>query len=164
MQKTADILRLLGKHGVEFVVVGGYAVVAHGGTLVTQDVDVCCNFSPENLLRIQEALKDHHPVHRITPKRLPLQLTKENCQGLKNIYLDTDIGQIDCLGEILGIGDFQEVKKRSFVVDLEGRDIRLLELDALIEAKKALNRPRDQEAVLELEAIRTRDKAAAKED
>ena len=92
----------------------------------------------------------------MTPKRLPLQLTKENCQGLKNIYLDTDMGQIDCLGEILGIGDFQEVKKRSIVVDVDGHEIRLLELEALIATKKAMNRPRDQEAILQLEALRER--------
>ena len=46
MQQPVDILRLLCAHGVEFVVVGGYAVVAHGGTMVTQDIDVCCDFSP----------------------------------------------------------------------------------------------------------------------
>jgi hypothetical protein len=154
MQNTAELMRLLSTHGVDFVVVGGYAVVAHGGTMVTQDVDVCCDFAAENLLRIQHALENFHPVHRMTPKRVPLHLTKENCQGLNNIYLDTDIGQIDCLGEILGIGDFQEVKKRSMVIDVEGHELRLLELDALIEAKKAMNRPRDQEAILQLEALR----------
>lgn len=93
----------------------------------------------------------------MTPKHLALQLTKENCQGLRNIYLDTDIGQIDCLGEILGVGDFQEVKKRSLVVDMDGYELRLLELDALIAAKKAMNRPRDQEAILQLEALRERE-------
>jgi len=159
MQNTADILRRLGEHGVAFVVVGGYAAVAHGGTLVTQDLDVCCDLSADNLLRIQEALKDVQPVHRMTPKRLPLRLTKDNCQGLKNIYLDTDIGQLDCLGEILGIGDFQAVQKRSMVVDADGYQLRLLELDALIQAKKALNRPRDQEALLQLEALRERNQA-----
>ena len=152
MQKTADILRLLSEHGVDFVVVGEYVLFAHGGTLVTQDLDVCCSFSPENLLRIQDALQNHHPVHRMTPQRLPLQLTKESCQGLNNIYLDTEIGQIACLGLIFGIGDFQEVKKRSFLVDMDGYEVRLLELDALIAAKINMNRPRDKEAVLQLEA------------
>ena len=158
MQKTADLLRLLSEHGVDFVVVGGFAVVAHGGTLVTQDLDVCCSFLSKNLLRIQDALKEVHPVHRMTPKRLPLQLTKDNCHGLKNIYLDTDIGQLDCLGMILGVGDFQKVKKRSFLVNVDGYELRLLELDALISAKKAMNRPRDQEAVLQLEAIQSSEK------
>lgn len=154
MPQPSDILRLLSTHGVDFVVVGGYAVVAHGGTMVTQDVDVCCCFSQENLLRVQDALKDVHPVHRMTPKRLPLQLTADHGQGLKNIYLDTDIGQLDCLSTILGVGDFQEVKKRSFMVNMNGYELRLLELDALIAAKKAMTRPRDREAVIQLEALR----------
>lgn len=153
MQNTADLLVRLCAHGVDFVVVGGYAVVAHGGTLVTQDVDICCDLAPGNLLRIQDALQDIHPVHRMTPKRLPLRLTPENCRGLKNLYLDTDIGQIDCLGEILGLGDYQAVKKRSLVVNVHGHELHLLNLDALIEAKKAMNRPRDHEAILQLEAL-----------
>jgi hypothetical protein len=153
MENLLDILKLLSRHDVEFVVVGGYAVVAYGGTMVTQDVDICCDFSPANLLRLQNVLKPLHPVHRMTPGRIPLELTEENCQDLKNLYLDTDLGQLDCLGEVLGVGDFQAVKERSHAVILDEESIRLIDLDALIEAKEAMKRPRDIEAALQLKAI-----------
>ncbi len=161
MKELTDILLLLAKHNVDFVVVGGYAVAAYGSSLVTQDVDVCCDFSPENLMRIQRALEGNNPVHRMTTKRLPLVLTPEKCKGLKNLYLDTDAGQLDCLGSVLGVGGFDAVKQRSIVVEIDGIECRLIDLDALIEAKKAMGRPRDLVAVQELAAIKERsDKGA----
>jgi hypothetical protein len=154
MKKLTDILALLAQHEVDFVVVGGFAAVAHGSSLVTQDIDICCDFSPENLMRIQKALEGRHPVHRMTTKRLPLILTPGKCKGLKNLYLDTDAGQLDCLGSVEGIGAFDMVKARSIKIDMDGFECRLIGLDALIEAKKAMGRPRDLMAVQELEAIR----------
>jgi hypothetical protein len=69
-----DLEPLLGRviqTGVEFVVVGGFAAVAHGVSLPTQDIDVCCRFTPENLLRLQGAIADLHPVHRMVRADLP---------------------------------------------------------------------------------------------
>ncbi|MCF7848014.1 MAG: hypothetical protein K9M45_04125 [Kiritimatiellales bacterium] len=154
MKELTDILSLLAKHHVDFVVVGGYAVAAYGSALVTQDIDICCDFSADNLMRLQQALESNNPVHRMTAKRLPLVLTPEKCKGLKNLYLDTDNGQLDCLGSVLGIGNFEAVKRRSIVVDIDDFQCRLIDLAALIEAKKAMGRPRDLAAVQELEAIR----------
>ncbi len=61
-----DLLQRLSKAGVDFVTVGGFAGVVHGCTCVTQDIDICCDFSADNLLRLQEALKDVDAVHRMT--------------------------------------------------------------------------------------------------
>ena len=156
MKELTDMLLLLAEHNVDFVVVGGYAAVAYGSSLVTQDIDICCDFSPENLLRLQSALGNYHPVHRMTSKRLPLVLTREGCKGLKNLYLDTDIGQLDCLGAVLGVGDFERVKQHSILIEMDGMECRLIGLEALIKAKKAMGRPRDLVAVQELEAIKER--------
>jgi hypothetical protein len=156
---TADLKGLLARlteNDVEFVVVGGFAAVAHGSTLLTMDVDVCCDMSPDNLLRIQRAISDLHPVHRLTSRKLPLLLTAESCRGLRNLYLDTDIGPLDCLGEIAGVGGFPEVKARSVWIELERGRCRILALDALIDAKRAMGRPRDRETVAQLELIAAR--------
>jgi hypothetical protein len=112
----------------------------------------------ENLLRLQDALKEYHPVHRMTPKRLPLVLTSEGCRKLKNLYLDTDIGPLDCLGAVLGVGDFQTIKQHAISIEIDGTECRLIDLDTLIKAKRAMGRPRDLMAVQELEAIKERTK------
>jgi hypothetical protein len=150
----ADILGRLLKHKVEFVVVGGYAAIAHGSTMMTQDVDVCLRFSVENLMRLQTALADLHPVHRMTPKRIPLVITAETCGSLHNLYLDTDLGSLDCLSLIKGVGDYQAVRAQSIEVALPLGLCRILSLDALIEAKSAMGRERDKEVVIQLRALR----------
>jgi hypothetical protein len=151
-----SLLYRLIQHDVEFVIVGGFAAVAHGVSLPTQDIDVCCRFTPDNLLRLQTAVADLHPVHRMVPARPPLRLTAESCVGLRNLYLDTDWGQLDCLGEVLGVGTYEEVAAFSVAVQLPGGVCHILSIDALIQAKDAMGRPRDREAALQLRAIRAR--------
>lgn len=153
MPDFESILGRLLKHRVEFVLIGGYAAIVHGSPLVTQDMDICCRFSATNLLRLQKAVADLHPVHRMTPQRLPLRLTRRNCRGLKNLYVSTDWGVLDCLGAVAGLGDYREVLRQSEQLDLGFGICRLLTLDALIESKKALDRPRDRESLRVLKAI-----------
>jgi len=141
---------------VDFVVIGGNAAAAYGSTVRTQDVDVCCDFSVDNLMKLQAALSDLHPVHRMPPARPPLKLTPETAADFKNLYLDTDYGQLDCLSSVEGVGDFAQVKRESVEVALSEGPCRILSLDALIRSKQAMNRPRDREAVLQLKAIRER--------
>ncbi len=149
-----DLLEKLVKAGVDFVIVGGFAGVVHGCTYVTQDIDICCDFSADNLLRLQKAICDINPVHRMTPNRQKLELTEDNCNQFKNLYLDTGIGQLDCVSFISGVGEFQTVKKKSTLIEAENIQLRVLSLDALIESKKAMNRPRDKQIILQLEAIK----------
>jgi predicted nucleotidyltransferase len=155
MSDHPSLLRRLAEAGIDFVIVGGYAGIVHGCTYVTQDIDICCLFEPGNLLALQEALADLHPVHRMTPGRQPLELTAKTAGQLANLYLDTDLGRLDCLSMIEGIGDFAAVKRAGERIDVEGMRLYVLNLDALIRAKEAMNRPRDQEALRQLRALRS---------
>lgn len=148
-----QLLIRLAKAGFPFVVVGGYAAYAHGVTLVTQDVDVCCEFTEDSLQRLSTAIGDLHPVHRMRPDRLPLEIKPGMSANLQNLYLDTDEGQLDLLGMVLGIGGYQEALQHSIDVCIDECQIRLLSLSAIIRAKEALNRDRDREAVRQLRFI-----------
>jgi|SRR5579862_573416 len=154
MEQLSQILEHLNREHVEYVVVGGLAGVFHGVPLVTRDVDVCMPFTKENLLRLEKALAGLNPVHRQTPRLLPFSVAEDFPRGLKNVYLRTDLGVLDCLGEIKGVGDFEETKKRSITVDLPIGTCRILSLSALIDAKKALDRTQDKLALIHLEKIR----------
>ena len=158
MDDLTDIIEKLIQSDVDFVLVGGLAAVTHGSSMMTQDIDICCDFSPGNLLRIQSALMGLNPVHRMTTKLVPLKLTEENCKALKNLYLDTDWGQLDCLGEVLGLGNFDKVKPLSETIELDGTECRILRIEALIKAKKAMARPKDIETIKQLEAIQRENK------
>src|SRR5437867_1334960 len=155
MQNLSELTSRLVEAQVEFVLIGGFAAVAHGATLVTRDVDICCRFTEENLMRIQQAFADLHPVHRSRPD-LPLALTRAQCASLKNLYLKTDLGIVDCLGEVLGLGDFESVWKHSIELELPFGNCRILDLDGLIRAKEAMNRDHDRITVRQLREIKRR--------
>jgi hypothetical protein len=155
MQNLSELLRRLTAAKVEFVLVGGFAAVAHGVTLVTRDVDICCRFTEANLMRIQQAFADLHPIHRSRPD-LPLALTPEQCASLKNLYVSTDLGVVDCLGDVLGVGDFTAVVQQAVEVDTPGGKCRVLDLEPLIRAKEAMGRDHDRVTVKQLREIQKR--------
>jgi hypothetical protein len=140
----------------EFVLVGAFAAVVHGASVVTRDIDVCCPFTPENLLRLHKAIHDLHPVHRMTPQRLPFELNESNITSFRNVYLQTDSGPLDCLSEIAGVGDYAAVRTRSVNIAVSWGTICVIDLDALIAAKSLLNRLQDKLAIPQLLAIKER--------
>lgn len=154
MEQLTEILRRLHDAGVEFSLIGGMASRHYGVTLVTEDLDVCARFTPGNLRRIEGALKDCHPRHRLTANRLPLELTDRLCVELKNLYLTTDIGILDCLSEVAGVGDFEAVMASSQLVRFPIGDCYVLTMDALIRAKQAVGRTHDLITVRQLTAIK----------
>jgi len=155
VQNLSDLTRRLVEAKVEFVLIGGFAAVAHGSTLVTRDVDICCRFSEANLRRIQKALRALHPVHRSRPD-LHLDLTPAQCTRLKNLCLKTDLGALDSLGEVLGVGDYDTVLSQSIEVELPFGRCRILDIDALIRAKEAMDRDHDRITVRQLKEIKGR--------
>ena len=148
-----ELLIRLAQAQFPFVVIGGYAAYAHGVTLVTQDIDVCCAFTEDSLKRLQAAIGDLHPVHRMRPDRLALEIRPGMSTNIRNLYLDTDVGQLDLIGQVQGIGGYQAALEHSIEVSIDDAPIRLLSLSALIKAKEAMARDRDREAVRQLRSI-----------
>ena len=158
----ADLLGLLQRlvdGQVDFVLVGGLAAVTHGSSLLTQDVDVCIRLGAENLQRLQSALEDLDPVHRMSAKAISFSHDTESLDSFKNLYLQTRLGQLDCLGIVLGVGDFEATRNASIPIELGTRTVQVLNIDALIAAKSAMNRDRDREAVKQLEEIKRRQRS-----
>jgi hypothetical protein len=72
---------------------------------------------------------------------------------LKNLYLQTDLGALDLLGSITGVGEFDEVRSSAVDVQLFGRTVKVLALEPLIRAKEAVGRHKDLLVATELRAI-----------
>lgn len=160
MSNLNQLLQRLCDADIEFVIVGGFAATLHGSSLVTRDLDVCAVLSSENVEKLRGALRDLRPAHRMTPQKLSFLEIPEPGVQMHNLYLSTQIGPVDVLGSILGIGDFAEVSKGAIEVDLFGRRCRVLSLDDLIRAKEALGRQKDLLTVTELKAIREKQSKA----
>jgi len=146
-----DLLKRLNEFGVEYILVGGMAANIHGSTITTLDCDIVVSLGIDNLSKLAQALSVYSPTFR--HKKPPQAFDEEMAvrDGWKNIYLDTSAGILDCLGDIKGLGDFEVCNGRSLEVDLGGFSIRVLTREALIEAKKAMGRPKDLLTVAQLE-------------
>src|SRR5690606_28587056 len=122
--------------------------------MVTRDIDICYAMTPENIENLRALLKGLHPVHRQTPSKLSfIELPKE-LKGVNNLYLDTDLGTLDILSQITGVGDYERVKSKAIEVQVFGHKCKVISLDDLIVAKKTLGRNKDILVAQELEEIK----------
>jgi hypothetical protein len=145
--------RALSGAGVEYIVVGGVAARAHGSARLANDLEVVYPRTPENIQRAVAALAPHEPYLRGAPPGLPFRWSVETIERGLNFTLTTALGDLDLLGEITGGGGYDALLPRSTFVPAFGVEIRCLDLDCLIEVKRAAGRPRDLEAIAELEAL-----------
>jgi hypothetical protein len=146
-------LRLLGEYKVDCVIVGGVAATIHGSLLLTNDLDVCYARNATNLKQLAEALQSVHARLRNAPAGLPFILDAETLKRGLNFTFTTDIGDLDLLGEVRGVGHYQEVLAGSVTVELFGYRFAVIDIGKLITAKRAAGRPKDLIALRELEAI-----------
>jgi len=161
-QNDQVLLTRLKDNGLEFVIIGGVCVVFHGVPLATFHLDICCRFGEDNLKLIEAAVRDLHPVHRLTANKLPLEQTRHLFGELKNLYLQTDLGKLDCLSEVAGIGPYDKVLIQSVPAEFSYGEFRFLSLDALIASKEAAGRGCDLDAVRQLRAIKEKKRTTQK--
>lgn len=154
MTQFRELLRLLADAQVEFVIVGGVAAFAHGAARLTQDLDVVYRRTPENLHRIVVALADYTPYPRGAPDGLPFRWDDRTIRLGTNFTLRTSLGLIDLLGEITGGGKYEDLLPHAQQIEVYGVGCLCLGLDELIRVKQAAARPKDFEAIAELESIR----------
>lgn len=156
MQNLKALLERLLENKIDFVLVGGFASVVHGSTLVTQDLDICVAMSPEQIERLRQALADLHPVLRMNPGFQPSFLDHpKDLTRIHNIYLKTDLGILDMMSELPPVGDFETIKKNALEVHLYGHSCKVIALDDLIQIKKSMTRPKDQETLRQLLKIKS---------
>jgi hypothetical protein len=118
---VASLSRLIQKlrdSDVDFVVVGGFAALLHGSSLTTRDLDVCALLSNEDVEKLRTALGEFHPTQRLTPQRLSFLANPDPGVAVKNLYLETDLGALDLLSSIHGVGDFARVRAGSIEIEL----------------------------------------------
>src|SRR5882757_1587969 len=145
-------LRALSKVNATFVIVGGYASMLLGSAIVTQDLDICYERTPENMERLASALAPYHPRLRGAPQGLPFLFDAQTLSRGMNFTLETDLGDIDLLGHLDGLGEFPAVARDAVSMPLFGGEYRVASLDALIRSKRAAGRRKDLNALPELEA------------
>jgi hypothetical protein len=138
----AELLRLLVKNDVEFIVVGMTAGILQGVPLTTLDLDVVHRRSAANVARLLSVLGGVDATYRHDPRRLRPQESHLVSPGHQ--LLTTTYGDLDCLGSLgEGVG-YEELLEQTVGMSLGGgMTIRVLSLPALIQAKERAGRPKD---------------------
>lgn len=150
----AALLEQLLAQKVEFILVGGVAGNLLGAARATYDVDIVYRRTAPNLTRLVEALSPVQPYLRGASPGLPFVFDIATLERGLNFTLTTALGDLDLLGEVAGGGSFDALLAESYEVELFGHRCRSVTLDGLIRLKRAAGRPKDLDALAELEALR----------
>jgi predicted nucleotidyltransferase len=151
--KVEEALRALYDAGVDFVIVGGAAMQMQGSARLTEDLDLAYARTKQNIERLARAIKPFHPRLRNATEGLPFHFEAATIQRGLNFTLVTDLGSLDFLGEIAGVGRYAEVKAASETMNIFGMSHQVLSLEGLIKAKRAAGRSKDLDAIEELEGL-----------
>lgn len=157
MADDTDFRRIIGAlndSGLRFVIIGGIAMRLQGSAHITDDIDFAFARDPASLETLVKVLAPYHPRLRGVPAGLPFFWDVRTLQTSINLTLETDAGSVDLLGEPAGIVSFDDLWQRAALIDWQGVPVRVASVDDLIAMKRAANRPKDQNHLLELEALR----------
>jgi hypothetical protein len=146
-----EILELLNKHEVEFIVVGGVAAVIQGAPVTTFDIDTLVRISEENASRLLCVLQELDACFREHQSKI--RPTKEDIMAGGHLLLMTSAGPMDVLGFIGDNKRYEDLIHASSDVSMTIGSFRVLNLEELVRQKKATNRPKDQVALKLLEEL-----------
>lgn len=147
-----DMLEVLVRHRVDFIVVGGVAAIVHGSPLMTGDLDILHDPKPENIPRVLAALLEMNAIYRdpagrrIPPDEYKLSTFRMN-------LMKTDLGPLDILRSIGSGLSYSDLLARSEEFVIAGFQVRVLNLEAIIESKEYADRPKDRIAIPYLREI-----------
>lgn len=158
----ASMLGGLSRQKVRFVVIGGVAAAVHGSSRVTNDLDVCYDAKEAaNIDRLAALLAKWDAYPRGVERGLPFIMDGRTLRGAPIMTLTTTEGDLDVMDRVAGVGDYDALRKRSEAISALGVRFRVIDLPSLIKAKRAAGRPRDFDALPELEALLTLRKSQA---
>ncbi|MDE3090069.1 MAG: hypothetical protein KGJ80_11865 [Chloroflexota bacterium] len=148
------LLEVFDREGVAFVIVGDVAAVVHGVRRgITMVLQLCTLLNEDAVGCLNRALTPFRPrVRGVAIDRI-FQVDEQTFLNGMNLMLSTDACDLDLLGEVAGVGNYDKVLAESEQVLVYGREHKVLRLDALIRAKKAAGRQKDLNALPELEAL-----------
>lgn len=147
-----SLAEALNRHQVKWVLIGGMAVMLHGGGLMTSDCDLAYEKSRENLHRLAAALGDlgARPIRASETGDFQLDLSTLLAPFM---HLKTEAGPVDLISRLPNIESFDELYSRSFSVEVDGVEVRIASINDLIRLKTGTNRERDSVHVEMLKTI-----------
>lgn len=162
METTNDFqasVEALSAAGMRFVIIGGIAMRLQGSAHLTDDINFAFSRDADNLEALVRALAPFHPHLRGTPPDLPFFWDVRTLKTLVNMTLETDIGNVDLLGEPAGISSFESLWEEATIILRDNIPVRVASIASLIAMKRAAGRPKDFAHLMELERMQAESKS-----
>ena len=147
----AQIIRSLRKHDVDFIIIGASAAIAQGAPISTIDLDLGYRRTRENIERLVAALRPFHPRLRGIDESIPFTFGANSIRKGCNFTFVTDAGDLDLLGHIAGVGDYEAMITNAVRLRMFGYAVLVMELEDVIRSKRAAGRAKDQAVLPVLE-------------
>jgi hypothetical protein len=144
------LLRVLARHRVRFVLIGGLAARLWGSPTVTNHLDLCYARDRPNLERLAAALRELKATLRGVTQEVPFRLDAETLAGGDHFTFTTAAGNLDVLDQPAGSPGYEGLARAATSMKLAGTDVLVCDLDDLVAMKRAAGRPKDR---IELEVL-----------
>jgi hypothetical protein len=148
------ILEALVISGANFIVVGAYAAILQGSSVRTDDLDLCYERTPENYKKIARAIAPFNPRLRGLPDNLKPPFDEHTLSHGTNFTLLTDVVILDLLGELSGVGGYQQLSLNAKAMKFGDIPCRVASLDDVIRSKETADRPKDRAVLPEMRALK----------
>jgi len=149
------ICRVLARHRVDFLIIGGIAARLHQTGYATVDVDICPSRDLSNLERLAAALRELGARLRVEgdPQGVAFDIHVDVLEKMKTMTLITDHGPLDlCFAPDGFFSGYLALHQRAVVITVDDTAIPVAALEDVIASKRAAGRPKDIVALPELEA------------
>lgn len=154
--RLTSLLRRLVEAGVDFVVVGGVAVVVQANPRYTKDLDISYALDQGNLDRLGNVLIELQARLATIEEDVPFVPDGRTLRRTQILTLRTREGDIDLLAKPAGCPDYETLRERAEPIDIDGLRVLIASIDDLIAMKRAAGRPQDMIDIEALEVARER--------
>lgn len=140
-----ELIRALARHDVDYVVIGGLAVQAHGHPRTTQDLDLIPRPNRANYRRLAQALDDlgARPLELPAPAEPTAADPEQLATAAIVPPLATRHGSIHVMNDVAGAAPYEQLRSRALTIEVAGTSVAVAGLDDLISMKRASGRARD---------------------
>lgn len=150
---VSGLLARLASADVDFVVLGGVAVIAHGYVRNTEDLDISYASDADNLEALGGVLLDLGARLRAVDEDIPFIPDARTLRRTQILTLDTPLGGLDLLANPDGSPGYAALKANAERIDFDGFEIRIAGIEDLLAMKRAAGRPKDRPDIEALVAI-----------
>ncbi len=154
--RPTALIRELVAAEVDFVVVGGVAVIAQASPRFTKDLDICYSLEPHNLDALGGLLQRLGARLRGIDQDVPFVADARTLRQTQILCMATRLGGLDLLVNPAGAPPYLELHARADVLEIVGVDVRVASVADLLAMKRAAGRPQDLLDVESLEIAQRR--------